>query len=156
MSATENFPRLPKWTLLLGYGGLIPFLGLAWLTASPQLDHTAVEFATWNLQYGLAIISFLGAIHWGLALAESDREQPYHGRPLDWLWGVTPCLAAWFAIVFLDLKPALWTLCAILLAVWCFDQARLGGQSKLRHYLTLRTHLTLGAALGLGATAYLL
>ena len=131
----------------------------AWLYAIFCLAIIFVLLALQNVAWQFSLL-LLAVIFWffiaPFMLAKGMNLSLQKLRPFYVVLGLILLPATWFAIVFLDLKPALWTLCAILLAVWCFDQARLGGQSKLRRYLTLRTHLTLGAALGLGATAYLL
>ena len=84
-------PLLARW---LGYAGLLPFVGLAaaaWLTQAPVHAHVAMAL----LAYGAAILSFLGAIHWGLAMRESHSQ--IGGRQL--LWGVIPSLGAWVALL---------------------------------------------------------
>lgn len=51
------------------------------------------------LGYGATIASFLGAIHWGLLM------RPGAAQPLPvFLWGITPGLLGWLAIL---LGPAL-------------------------------------------------
>jgi Protein of unknown function (DUF3429) len=55
--------RRAAWAL--GLAGLLPFIALSWLSwrASPWA-HTML------LQYGAIILSFVGALHWGLALGK--------------------------------------------------------------------------------------
>ena len=51
----------------IGYAGLIPFIGLSAMSVLwRDVHHSAVLFSL--LAYGATIISFLGAIHWGLAI----------------------------------------------------------------------------------------
>jgi len=51
----------------IGYAGLIPFIGLSAMSVLwRDIHHSAVLFSL--LAYGATIISFLGAIHWGLAI----------------------------------------------------------------------------------------
>jgi len=77
----------------LGYGGLVPFVGLAltlWMVDPAQ--RSFIGFAL--LGYGVTITSFLGAIHWGLVM----RNPPEHS--LAYLvWGVAPSLVAWTALL---------------------------------------------------------
>ena len=57
--------------------------------------------------YGACILSFLGAIHWGYALAKTSELKP------DWStlgYSVTPSLIAWVALLEKPL-PGLATLC---------------------------------------------
>jgi hypothetical protein len=78
----------------LGYAGLLPFaLGavLVWLVRDD-----AHPYATLMLScYAAVIISFLGGIHWGLAMRQAAAGAP------PWLygWGVVPSLVAWVAVV---------------------------------------------------------
>lgn len=59
----------------IGYSGLIPFIGLSAMSVLwRDIHHSTVLFSL--LAYGATIISFLGAIHWGLAMQE--EEQPDH------------------------------------------------------------------------------
>ena len=60
----------------LGYAGLLPFL-LALLGVGLAPDIGQRDFAQrLAIGYGAAILSFLGAVHWGLALAGRWRWSP--------------------------------------------------------------------------------
>ena len=123
----------------LGYGGLIPFVGLAvavWLQDSP--DHSRSLSALQG--YGATILSFLGAIHWGLAMREAS------GLPTGWLvWGVTPGLVAWLALL-LDPVVGLWLIAA---GLWtCFVVDRVAyPKFGVRAWLPMRLVLTTVASL---------
>ena len=56
-------PRTVAW---LGYGGLIPFLSLT--TASLLDRHHAAVWSDALYGYAAIILSFVGALHWGLAM----------------------------------------------------------------------------------------
>lgn len=76
--------------LRLGYAGLIPFvLGtlLTWLVR----DEAHVYVVRGLTNYAAVIVSFLGAIHWGLAFRQSIPS------PSPYVWGVVPSLVAWVA-----------------------------------------------------------
>ena len=91
MKADKPSPSL--WARLLGYGGLIPFMGLAvalWLVRSDGWPLAGMALVA----YGAAISSFLGAIHWGLVM----RERPSQPVPAL-LWGVVPSLLGWVALL---------------------------------------------------------
>jgi hypothetical protein len=82
-----------KIALILGYAGLIPFVGLS--AASVLIDATHRNSLLFCLlAYGATIISFLGAIHWGLTMKDDS--------PSQWqlIWGVIPSLAAWLSLIF--------------------------------------------------------
>jgi hypothetical protein len=149
------------WMNTLGYAGLIPFLGLAGLTGVYSGTATAAMLAQYNLIYALCIVSFLGAIHWGLAISLANQEQPAYLAGLDqaefetrsFIWGVTPSLLAWLAGAFSPPEYTLWILASILALVWTVDQRMLKPMKAFDQYLKLRNHLTLGAIAGLVLTA---
>ncbi len=129
---------MPTFAQWLGYAGLIPFVALAaavwWLPAAERI--TAAFALT---AYGATITSFLGAIHWGLAM----RGQTEHTSPWHFFWGVVPSLLAWFALLLAPVAGLV--MLAVLLAL-CFavDRATYA-QFGLQHWLRLRWHLSLVA-----------
>ena len=60
--------RLPMLAVILGLGGLIPFIGCAMgiITLTPWWVHVAL-FGL--IGYGACILSFIGAVHWGIELS---------------------------------------------------------------------------------------
>jgi len=91
-TSTRVRPAVPAPAAWLGYAGLIPFVALAaglWLLTAPYQGalHGAL------LAYAAIILSFMGAVHWGLAVANDTVET----RQL--VASVIPPLAAWFASV---------------------------------------------------------
>jgi hypothetical protein len=129
----------PAWATWLGAGGLIPFAVLAlalWWPASGQQGAISHALAS----YGATIASFLGAIHWGLAMR--DRSGAGAG---PYLWGVTPSLLAWLALL---LPPAEGLLgLAVLLGVCLLVDQRRYPHYQLQAGLPLRRRLTLVASL---------
>ena len=135
--ANEALPLL-RWAARLGYAGLLPFVALAvtaWLAPSAYRAQAAHAL----LAYGASIASFLGAIHWGLAMREPLTLQP---GPL--VWGVFPSLVAWVALL-LPLSQGLVTL-ALLLGICLAVDRRSYPAYGLGQWLTMRLHLTLVAA----------
>lgn len=129
----------PAWANWLGAGGLIPFAGLALALWWPALEQQgAISHALAG--YGATIASFLGAIHWGLAMRDhtSAGAGPY-------LWGVTPSLLAWLAL----LLPPTWGLLglAVLLGLCLLVDERCYPHYQLKTWLPLRRRLTLVASL---------
>lgn len=151
------------WMKALGYSGLIPFWGLAAFTALNQESSAISMFAHYNLIYGVAIISFLGAVHWGIAMTSAGQESPMYTAGVSqadfetrcFVWGVTPAVLAWIAASFSNVQTGLWLLALILLAVWLVDTKVLGPLKIFKDYLKLRQHLSLGAMAGLLVTAWL-
>jgi hypothetical protein len=153
-----------RWRSLLGYGGLLPFAGLAllaWL-APPAVARLAI---TAQVGYGAVILAFVGALHWGRALAADEPGAPVHsdagrgsraaGGGGALLWSVMPSLWAWAASL-LAPRVALLALAAGLVLAWAVDQ-RLYAEDRDRRwhagFLRLRALLTAVATLALLASA---
>ena len=90
--------------------------------------------------YAAVIASFLGGIHWGLALRENSAQRTVH-----LIWGVIPSLLAWVAVV-MPAYAGLPLLGLILLACYLVDR-RTWPEAGLRHWMTLRFRLTLVSVL---------
>jgi hypothetical protein len=122
----------PAW--LLGPAGLLPFGGLALLSA---LGEPWAPFAL--LAYGATILAFLGAVHWGLALADGRAAWGRMGL------GVVPALIGWVALLLPEpsglLVVALGLVGTAAVESWA---ARLGLVPGA--YLRLRWMLSLGAS----------
>jgi hypothetical protein len=134
---------------LLGLGGLIPFFVAAiFVAAGPAEWRGFAEGAL--LAYGAVILSFLGAVHWGLALRPLSAEAAY--GPLRLGLGVVPSLLGWVAL----LVPA-WAGYALLIACVLGTAAveQWGAFKGLvpRPYMTLRWVLSLCAAVALAGAA---
>lgn len=79
---------------LLGFAGLIPFVMLSlacWLVHPDWLG----DFIKGQLAYGIAILAFLGGIHWGAVMLSNKLSVEQTKRAL--VWSVMPALIAWFA-----------------------------------------------------------
>jgi hypothetical protein len=96
-------PQLPK---VLGFSGLIPFVTLAcalWFV--PYQAQVYVSEAL--MAYGAVILSFMGAVHWGVAIdLLSKRER------LQLAFSVVPALLAWSAL----LLPAMYGYAVLLIS----------------------------------------
>ena len=91
-----SIPRVP---LLLGLSGLLPFWGLALALFVPQLvPWSRAANGTALAAYGAIIVSFLGGIRWGLAVAASDQRN----TSAHYANSVLPSLAAWALLLLAD------------------------------------------------------
>ncbi|MDX2218791.1 MAG: DUF3429 domain-containing protein [Burkholderiales bacterium] len=104
---------------LLVLTGALPFLSatLSLVAGGPFHQTIAVVML---VTYAAVILSFLGGIHWGLALKIMDSAPTSASRLF--VLSVLPALAAW-AVLFLVADPR-WQLVGmfvILLAVWALD-----------------------------------
>lgn len=79
---------------LLGFAGLIPFVALALACWAVHPDWLG-DFIRGQLAYGIAILSFLGGIHWGATMMSGGLSIEQTRRAL--IWSVIPALIAWFA-----------------------------------------------------------
>lgn len=130
----------------LGGLGLLPFVALAALLWMPWADWQAAKLEAALVAYAAVILSFVGAVHWGLALAT-----PELGRPQAWNafgWSVTPALLGWLALLMHQLGLPVWLV--LLFLAGDFLLARLVDGSLLPlysaaapWYLELRSRLTL-------------
>lgn len=129
--------RLPK---LLGYAGAIPFVGLALLVHTPEAHQDVLRHAL--LGYGACIVSFVGAVHWGLWLATNGKRSVGLG------WSVVPSVAAW-VILSLDNRVSLVAMAVVLVCCLVADLC-FWRRGELPHwYVRMRVALTTIGALSL-------
>lgn len=135
--------------LVLGAGGLIPFVGLALLaTVGPEADH--VYWLTALSYYGAVILSFVGALHWAHALR---REASGRGAWLQYGYSVLPPLLAWLSLLF-PVWTALKLQALALLACYAFDRAMVRIDPLPSWFLRLRAVLTGVSAASLLAASF--
>ncbi|MCK1789051.1 DUF3429 domain-containing protein [Pseudomonas violetae] len=132
---------LPRLVSLLGYGGLLPFIGLALLIPF-SFDYRPL-FAMALVNYGAVILSFVGALHWGFAMTVQDMSAE-QGRN-RFIWSVIPALIAWIATL---LPMPLGCLLLVIGFVVHYRQDRqlLRVMSLPAWYLPMRLRLTLVAS----------
>ncbi len=118
----------------LGYAGLIPFIIFSfgsWFSLPYITDAIQILIA-----YAAIILTFMGAIHWGVAMSSSDEKR---GR--YFIASVIPALVAWLALLF----PALFALAILLVGfilLIAYDLAVEKSQEFPDWYIPMRTKLT--------------
>jgi hypothetical protein len=139
---TSLFPLL-RW---LGYGGLIPFAALA--AGSLLLSDPALRVQCLLLLqvYGLSIISFVGAISWGIALMASNHHETL--RRQLFLWSVVPSLIG-CASILLSASAGCLLLAATAALAFVVDMRTLSVLGLPVAWRRLRLHLTAGAIIAL-------
>ncbi len=154
MADTET--RLPKMAFYLGYAGLLPFVGLAIASVAGVKVQTYFDVTTefWLAIYAAVIISFLGAIHWGVVIAIADKLDPNENNTLMF-YSVIPSLLAWFSFL-LNMKYTLFLMGLIIL--FCYFMDRLILFKKLNNTINtefsrLRLHLTIVVSIALFISA---
>jgi hypothetical protein len=92
-------PNLPA--ILLGVGGLIPFLACTVAILFYPSEMPIPNLIAALTGYGAVILSFVGAVHWGLALAGDPFGVP--ARPAmqarRLVLGILPALVGWAALL---------------------------------------------------------
>ena len=150
--ALQSDSAIPLPALIIGAGGLLPFFALAAgiiLFPEPNLSY----YLGWLTQYGALIVTFVGALQWGLVmrapLADSSEQWAAFG------WSVCPALIAWVALQLpqyegIYLLAALFILCLIM--DWRFARRH----ALPRWFMRLRIALTTGAVLSLSLAGWVL
>lgn len=150
------FTNVPKPVLTVGLAGTIPYLGtsLATIILAREASYASVGTAPsgYSLEeilsalhhvehiqitYGAIILSFLGALHWGMEFAKLGGEQGYKRLML----GIVPVLFAW-PTTFLTHGVALATQWVGFTGAWFLDQraSQLGWTTSW--YSTYRFYLS--------------
>jgi hypothetical protein len=122
------------WARALGFGGLIPFVGLAFAAVLLPTSQQAWA-ASALVAYGAAILTFVGALHWGLTMR--DASGPRSGLLV---WGVVPSLAAWVAML-LPVSAGLFLVAALLWVCFVADRT-IYPALGLQAWLPMRLQLT--------------
>lgn len=139
---------LPAGAVGLGYAGLMPFVAGA--LGAALLEGEARDFAIRALVgYGAVILSFVGAVHWGVMLRNAGGRA-FRGL----LAGVVPSLVGWIALL-LSPRHALTVLVVGFGLFWLYEHRVLGPAVLPPAYLSLRRSLSLAvcALLALGLIA---
>lgn len=135
--------------LLLGAAGLIPFAALALaLLTGVDLGYGAPAIQAALATYAAVILSFLGGIRWGLAVAMEDQERARR----EYAISVVPSLLAWGALA-LPAEYRLATLCALVIALGLLDYGLVCRNDAPEWFGRLRLGLSAGAGLALAAGA---
>lgn len=131
----EQIPRAPFW---LGTAGLVPFVVLtSALYALPEAN--APVLLLWLTGYAAVVLSFVGAIHWGVAMVHA--RMPEAERGVYMAWSVVPALAGWMGLL-LPAEGGLLLLGAAFAVHYAVDRQFAQRFELPRWYLRLRGGLT--------------
>ena len=125
--------RAENMGMRLGYLGLIPFLAGA-VTALLSEELVSLAFQAFIL-YSLAILSFMGGVHWGLALIIGTRQST------RLLISVVPVIVAWICLIALPAPLTLAVLGGGFIAQWFIDRPILAELPIPSWYLEMRPRL---------------
>ncbi len=129
----------------LGMLGLGPFVALAAGAAlAPGIWQSLASLAL--LAYGATIVSFLGGIYWGVAIAPHTHS--LHERGIFLMISVAPQLLGWLALI---VPPPWghWVIAAALLALLALDQAAVQSGVAPPWFGRLRRPLSIAAAIAM-------
>lgn len=118
----------------LGYAGLIPFLVFSigcWVPL-PYVANAPFILTT----YGAVILSFMGAVHWGVAMARQDQHRDNY-----FIASIIPALIAWAALL-LTQAMALVILLVGFIGLYVYDRSVEKAQALPGWYIPMRTRLT--------------
>lgn len=179
-SVTKKVSGLPRVALYLGYGGVLPFLVLTvvillgnnsmdiivFLTEAGVIKDSnfysqskpLMSLQTWMAIYAAIIISFIGAIHWGVVIALNNKLISSEKSQLL-IYSNVPALLAWFSFL-LPINITLLFLAVIILLTYFLDRLLLFKKLKSnvseelsQDFSRLRMHLSVTVSLLLFVTA---
>lgn len=146
-------PPMPRLALVLGGFGVTPFLAGAFIAlfGGATLQGIAQPYL---VGYGITILSFMGGVHWGLAMSWSTSTPTFRAEHQFGI-SVIPALAAWMTL-FLPMQfQALWlAVCFLLLLAVDFRLTRLGRAPAWYPSLRLPLSFVVVCCLCLSAVPY--
>jgi hypothetical protein len=119
---------------LLGYAGLLPFIGIPILILTGQIHY--YQGYTYFAQYSAIILSFFGGIHWLDALQNRRSNHQLYIAML-------PSIVGWFSLMFLQGYMLFSALSIAYVGILMYDKYVLALEKDiLIPYTFLRTVLT--------------
>ncbi len=144
--------RIPPAAAWLGAAGVLPFAFLA--GAGVILVGSLEEKAILALAaYGAVILSFLGGVHWGLAIGDAGTANQERVSYRRLAISVVPSLVAWCALL-LPTVATLPVLAAAFAAMLAVDWRLAGKTEAPSWYPKLRWPLTAAVVFSLGLGAF--
>jgi len=150
----QGLASVPFLIKALGFGGIIPFWAFSPAVA-PHLhldllgDAVLQNSGLLQVGYGATIISFLGGVHWGLAMTSLT---PLKLTGQRYVWSVIPCLTAWPTLA-MPVEHAASMQSVLLVFVYLVDRGWFKKGGLPPWYIAMRLPMTVGAVAGLAMTA---
>ena len=133
MTIMNDHQRLQTIGVPLGYLGLVPFItGGTFALLSEELPPIILKGFS---LYSLAILSFMGGIHWGLALIMGTHQSK------RLFISVMPVMVAWVCLMVLPVRFTIAILGGAFIAQWLVDRPILAELSIPSWYLEMRPRL---------------
>lgn len=86
--------RMSGIALLLGLAGVLPFLACGLMTLA-TLDPASSRWAAALVGYGAVVLGFIGAVQWGLAMADPQAR----AERTRLVFAVVPAVIGWLALL---------------------------------------------------------
>lgn len=146
---TARDESIPASFLWLGGMGAIPFVaGALGMWFAPLIYRGPVLLGLTG--YAMVILSFVGALHWGVAMQATTV--PAGPRAIAAIWSVVPALIA-SGSLFFEPKMGLLLMAATFVAQLAMDRWLVGRFSIPRGFLAMRSALTAAVVVSLAAAA---
>lgn len=144
---TQSSSRIPPAAAWLGGSGAIPFVALCIV---PWVSDVYADQALLALRaYGAVILSFLGGVHWGLAMSRTPDAPGFSALSLS----VIPSLIGWVALLLPSARAGLFLLAVAIIAMLAVDVSLTRRQLAPAWYQPLRIALSVVVFVSLSAGA---
>jgi len=141
---------IPGPAKVLGIAGLMPFIISTGLIFILKEENGRLMVFDLLVHYAAVILSFLGAVHWGVFMTSRNTHPTIHTKMwMGFGWSVVPALIAWIATQMV-LMASLVTLIVGFSAAFFFDVWSVKKGWTPSWYLQLRKYLTLIVLICLG------
>lgn len=137
--AASDLAAIPNAARYLGYAGLLPFIATA-LGACLLEGQAQIASERALLSYAAVILSFMGAVHWGLAIRPTEAT-PTVDPSRMLIISVVPALIAWSALAMAP-ATALLVMTVAFVALASIDHRYTADGIAPRWYWRLRLPLT--------------
>ena len=139
---------LRRLAWILAATGILPFFAHALFVWVAPMSETAGLIRS-QVHYAGAILTFVGALHWGVAIAGGEAFAPRAGVQL--VWSVIPALYAWVLTLY-PLAVAVPALFFGLAGALLVDLFLYRGVPGARWFVQLRTVISAVAVVCMGIT----
>ncbi len=147
---TENagWTSLPPAARWLGLAGLIPFFAGAIIILWPDGGAPIGKILQAMLVYGVAILSFLGGVAWGAAMARGEEGLPVYAL------AVAPSLVGWGTLLFVYPLHQAFAMALAFALLWLVDRYHTNVGRFPAAYLMLRSLLSIGVVVSFLAVGF--
>jgi uncharacterized protein DUF3429 len=98
----DPLPPIERQATILAYSGLVPFFALfivVWLTPGLIDIGPGTQIIYWGMMYGAILLSFMGGIHWGIALMQTRENRDLTSILERFSGSLLPAIIGWIAII---------------------------------------------------------